>query len=94
LSGESAWRIAGLEREIAELKQWQKDELAERDAVISSLTHKVQELVTMRDQWVGMGKLARFGVKAVILLGGYGLWNLLWKIFQWMNAPMVRPHIG
>lgn len=78
-----SWRIENLERENERL-----------DREVNRLKTQVQVFVDDRNQLIGMSKAARWGVKLIFALGGYGLFKFIHDIGQWLNAPLNvgRPH--
>jgi len=58
---------------------------------VEILKEDVKNLTAMQNQFLGMGNLAAFGVKAIGVLGGVGLITILYKIVQWLNAPITVP---
>jgi hypothetical protein len=58
---------------------------------VEELKDEVRDLRSLRDNLIGISTAARWGIKILIALGGYGALNLVSRIIQWLNAPM-KPH--
>lgn len=77
---------------------WRLEHLEERndrlEAEVNRLKTQIQLFVNERNQIIGMGKAARWGIKIIFAFGGYGLFKFLNDMAHWLNAPlgMGRSH--
>jgi len=78
-----SWKIQRLEEDLARYKQ---DNERMKDQ-LSSLESEIKSFVAERNQLIGMGRLARVGIKAIFALGGYGLFRAIHDVGHWMNTP-------
>ena len=51
----------------------------------------MKALRSLRDQLIGMSSLAKWGIRVLIALGGFGALDAVLRVIQWLNAP-IKPH--
>ena len=50
----------------------------------------MRELEALRNQLLGMSTFAKWGLRTLLIIGGWGGIDLLHKVIQWLNAPIAK----
>lgn len=65
--------------------------VAQLEGRVKELEDDVKALRSLRDQLIGMSSLAKWGIRVLIALGGFGALDAVLRVIQWLNAP-IKPH--
>ena len=62
--------------------------ISQLEKKVEEQDRKIEALTTLRDQLLGMGSAAKFGIWMLGALGGFGLVDGVIRIVQWVQQPI------
>jgi hypothetical protein len=71
---------------MTERQEW-KIERLERE--VSDLKIDLQKIKDERNQLLGMGSMAKWMVKIIVVLAGWGVFRFISDILHWLKLPMA-----
>lgn len=66
------------------LQEWRIGELEKE---VHKLKNTILAMSNERQMLMGMGKMARWGIRALFVLGGYGSIRFAHDIVRWLSTP-------
>lgn len=69
--------------------EWRVAQLEKRN---EELEAEIQKMKDERNVLLGVGTAAKWGIKAIVVLAGWGALRFISDILHWLNMPMVKSH--